>query len=535
MRFLPVSRDTIMAECDNLDDTLALFHSMSRAAISGIAEIIPAARTLMIRFKPALLTQNDLIHLVTAQDISQKQVTSGNIIEIPVHYNGEDLDEVASLLGLSVEEIVRRHTGSSYCVAFTGFAPGFAYLSGGDPVFDVPRRKTPRMRIPAGAVGLAGTFSGIYPQASPGGWQIIGVTETAMFDLARHPPALLQPGDQVRFVDIKTGKITMPARAGTEKAAQDKYAEEKDGTPALRAACIGLPVFFQDQGRIGQAGQGVSPSGALDRGSMKMANRLVGNKPDAAVLEITLGGCRFEVLQPTVLALTGADCGITIETKQGNCLKPAHNSPFAAEAGDLVTLGRPNKGMRSYLALRGSFAASKILGSSARDTLANIGPEPVRTGDTLLALPVQSHAPVATDAVPAFAMPACGETITLDITMGPRTDWFTSQAIELFVKQSWKVTPQSNRIGMRLEGTQPLERQNHNELPSEGTVTGAIQIPASGQPVLFLADRPLTGGYPVIATVADHHLDLAGQIPAGSFIRFFAKHPFSDLNPCPVH
>src|SRR3990167_7572231 len=150
--------------------------------IGGVEEIIPAARTLLIQFRPSAIARQALVDRIAGQDLSQRRATEQRRVDIPVHYNGEDLDEVATLLGISRAEVIRRHTAHDYSVAFCGFAPGFAYLTGGAG-FQVPRRQTPRTRIPAGAVALAGGFSGGYPQASPGGWQIIGVTPLQMWDL----------------------------------------------------------------------------------------------------------------------------------------------------------------------------------------------------------------------------------------------------------------------------------------------------------------------------------------------------------------
>jgi biotin-dependent carboxylase-like uncharacterized protein len=455
-------------------------------------------------------------------------------VEIPVRYDGEDLAEVAGMLGVTTEEVVRRHTDAEYTVAFTGFAPGFAYLSGGDTGLEVPRRKTPRTRIPAGAVGLAGAFSGVYPQAGPGGWQIIGVTPLAMFDLSRDPPALLQPGFRVRFRDLARDSRHAVAQRGTDPAADAaEVVDRRDravGGTGLKVISADMPVLFQDLGRRGRADQGVSASGALDRGALKAANRLVGNSPGAACLEITLGGFSFEALGKAVIALSGAPCPATIKTSSGRSFGVPHLQPAALDEGDVVTLAAPSAGMRSYLAARGGFAVEPVLGSASTDTLARIGPAAVAAGETLGILPAAPGAIVSLGETPAFDMPTATDIVTLDVTMGPRTDWFTAAGVEAFLAQSWRVTPQSSRVGIRLAGDRPLERADENELPSEGTATGAIQVPASGQPILFLADHPLTGGYPVIATVADHHLDLAGQIPIGARIRFNPLGAFEEID-----
>lgn len=531
MRFLPVNETTFIAELTDLDATLKLFNALNHEPIEGIVEIIPAARTLMIRFEPAIKPLDILLEEISGCNFAGERKLRDVIVEIPVHYNGKDLNEIAGLLNISPDEVIARHCASHYSVAFTGFAPGFAYLTGGDPIFDVPRRQTPRTRIPAGSVGLAGTFSGIYPQASPGGWQIIGTTNLAMFDIARTPPALLQPGDGVRFVDVQSHKITTPHHYKNPPKQLDTPLKKNNDTQAdLQVISLALPVFFQDQGRSGQASQGVSPSGAIDRGSMKAANRLVGNDANSIVLEITLGGLILEALQPAVIALSGAPSPLIITTMDGKKLHATHNKPIAIEKGDRLSINAPEAGLRTYLAIAGGFAAPRILGSSARDTLANLGPEPLKQQDYLYTEKRTRTGVITVEEIPAFRMPKSGETVTLDVVMGPRTDWFTPEALALFFSQQWEVTPQSNRVGNRLWGEKALTRTITSELPSEGTATGAVQVPASGQPVLFLNDRPLTGGYPVIATVADYHLDLAGQLPVGAFIRFRALAPFAELS-----
>ncbi|MCF3641071.1 5-oxoprolinase/urea amidolyase family protein [Rhizobium sp. TRM95111] len=521
MRFLPVSLTTFLVELADLDETLALFASLEAEPVDGIEEIVPAARTLMIRFRPERATAGALAEMLRGRDLSGKIAASDKLIEIPVDYSGEDLDDVARLTGLSVEEVIRRHTESEFTVAFSGFAPGFGYLVGGDPALHVPRRQSPRTKIPAGAVALAGAFSGVYPQASPGGWQIIGVTPVKMWDLARDPPALFQPGYRVRFYDL--AKRTMPAGKPAEKPSSPGRrleASEIDGV-TLTVRATPMPVLFQDLGRFGQAGQGVSASGVLDQDALKAANRIVGNPAGFAGLEITLGGLSFEVSGRAVIALTGAPCPITVTSARGRRLTASVYQPISLETGDVVSLGQPLAGLRSYLAARGGFAVEPVLGSASTDTLAHVGPETVVAGTSLLIRAgTAGLASVSLNEAPVRDLPAPGDVVTLDIVLGPRTDWFTETGLARLTNQAWHVTPQSNRVGIRLAGEQPLERKDNAELPSEGTATGAVQVPHSGQPVLFLADHPLTGGYPVIGAVAEYHLDLAGQIPIGARIRF---------------
>ncbi|MEI2297331.1 5-oxoprolinase/urea amidolyase family protein [Ensifer sp. MJa1] len=530
MRFLPVNLTTLLVELADLDETLALFASLEADPVQGIVDMVPAARTLMIRFRAEKLTAERLAGEIATRNLSARIAPSEELVEIPVRYDGEDLADVAELTGLSVDEVIRRHTESTFTVAFCGFAPGFGYLVGGDPALQVPRRQSPRTRIPAGSVALAGAFSGVYPQASPGGWQIIGTTPEKMWDLSRDPPALFQPGHRVRFVDLAKRPVTVaPAPVKAEDTAQPSAAT---AAVTLKVLAAPMPALFQDLGRYGQTGQGVSSSGALDRGALQAANRVVGNAAGTPCLEIILGGFSFEVSGRAVIALTGAPCPISILDAAGRMISAETYQPVSLEPGDTVTLGQAPSGARSYLAIRGGFKVKPVLGSASTDTLAVVGPAPVTAGAVLIVEKESGAlASVSLTEAPAFAFPVPGETVTLDVVMGPRSDWFTEAGIASLSGQLFQVTPQSNRVGIRLSGETALERKDKAELPSEGTATGAIQVPHSGQPVLFLADHPLTGGYPVIGTVAEHHLDLAGQIPVNAQIRFRPVTTFADVRP----
>lgn len=519
MRFLPIGPRTLLVELADLDETLVLFDALGADPVAGVAEIIPAARTLMIRTLPGVAADAAL-----AARIAERRPAPGTrpaaraveTVEIPVSYDGEDLADVAKHLGLSVAEVIAAHQATTWQVAFCGFAPGFAYMTGDDARFDLPRRPSPRTRIPAGSVALAGRFCGIYPQETPGGWQLIGTTRVPMWDLGRTPPALLRPGVRARFVAGTAG--IHPVAALPAPAAE----------PGLTVVSTAFPIVFQDEGRPGQGGQGVSVSGALDIGALRRANRALGNPSGAPALEITLGPVRMRADRPLTLALTGAATATVVRDGQATPVTPG--AAFAMDAGDELLLPPPEAGMRSYLALRGGFAVAPVLDSAATDTLAHVGPPAVTNGAVLA--PAQRPAgAVAAEPAPGPALPKPGDLVELPVTLGPRTDWFTPDMVTRFLTQEWLVTPQSSRVGIRLQGAEPLSRPEATELPSEGTETGAIQVPHSGQPVLFLADHPLTGGYPVIATLDPAALDLAGQTPPGARIRFVARTPFAPIEP----
>ena len=202
MRLLPSGSTALLVELDELDDVLALYAALVDDPPEGVVDVVPAARTVLLVTDPArttLAAVADAVHRTTPRPGGQR---TGDSIELPVHYDGADLEELAEQLDLTGEELVQRHTGAEWTVAFCGFAPGFGYLTQPGAAWDVPRRATPRTKVPAGSVALAGEFSGVYPRESPGGWQLIGRTDVAVFDLTREPAALLRPGTRVRFVAV---------------------------------------------------------------------------------------------------------------------------------------------------------------------------------------------------------------------------------------------------------------------------------------------------------------------------------------------
>jgi biotin-dependent carboxylase-like uncharacterized protein len=277
----------------------------------------------------------------------------------------------------------------------------------------------------------------------------------------------------------------------------------------LRVVAPGPLTTVQDLGRPGYAHLGVPPSGALDPDALRLANRLVGNPETAAGLEATFGGLAVVVEAPGFLALTGAPASLTVDGHPA----PLY-APFPVPAGARVVLGPPHVGVRSYLAVAGGVAVAPVLGSRATDLLAGLGPAPLSIGDIL---PVGEPAgpPSIVDYAPAW--PPGSDALRLH--PGPRADWFSALALELLTSRPYRVTAQSNRIGVRLDGP-ALARCRGGELPSEGLVTGAVQVPASGAPVLFLADHPTTGGYPVIGVVDPRDLAVAAQARPGSQLRF---------------
>lgn len=489
----------------DLDESLRMLPALHAANIPGVTELVPAVRTILVHFDPGVVTAESLQTRLLSIEPSEELEGSEESVEIAVRYGGEDLATVAELLAVTERELIERHQAATWRVAFSGFAPGFGYLICDDPLFDVPRRSSPRTRIPAGSVALAGRFSGIYPRESPGGWQLIGRTDAAMWDLDRDPPALLSPGTAVRFTATDR-EVVMRAGATSKPVASQN---------SLEVVRPGLQLLVQDLGRPGMASQGVSSAGAADREALREANRAVGNEQNTASLEIAGGGAVLRFRGPTVASLSGALATATLTGSEVD-----FDRPFAVEDGDELRIGGAAEGMRIVLAIRGGLAIDPVLDSCSADTLAGLGPDPLQAGDVIpLHGPSSAPHPVERTRAPRRRLPKSGEITELRIILGPRDDWFTDSALQALCSQEWQVTPRSDRIGVRLAGD-ALERVRNDELDSEGAVTGAIQVPADGQPVLFLADHPLTGGYPIIGSVIDSDLDLAGQLPPAARVRF---------------
>jgi biotin-dependent carboxylase-like uncharacterized protein len=271
----------------------------------------------------------------------------------------------------------------------------------------------------------------------------------------------------------------------------------------------------QDLGRSGYAAVGVSPSGAADRGALALANRLVGNDAAAAGLELTLGGLSVRAGRDLIVAVTGAVAAVDVDGRPVGM-----NATVRVPAGKIVRIGRPDVGLRTYLAVRGGIDGEPVLGSRCFDVLSGIGPPPLAAGDRVPVGPTQAPLPEI-DVAPVRAS-GHGRTV-LHWTPGPRAERLTAAGLEVLRRGTWTVGADSNRIGVRLDGP-ALELGERSDLPSEGLVRGAIQVPASGLPVIFLADHPTTGGYPVVAVVDDGDTDALAQVRPGDEVGLRPSH-----------
>jgi len=424
-------------------------------------------------------------------------------ILLPVGFDGEDLGDVAGEVGLSSGEVVSLLTSSSLTVAFIGFAPGFPYMIGlPEPLDRVRRRASPRPSVPAGSIALGGGFAGVYPGPSPGGWRLVGRTSTAMFDPHRAPYSTLRAGDRVRLVPG-----TAPAAAPGPVRGKRRQAPARSAVPHLEVLAPGTLTMVQGAPRLGLAGLGVPTAGPADPVAMALANRLVGNADDAGALEVAGAGLSFQLAPTAYAALVGGVAGAASWSVDG------HPTPVdvvvPVPAGAVVRLGAVRGVARAYVAVAGGLEPDPVLGSVSTDVLSGLGPAALSAGDVIpLGPPGRPRA--------RLSHPQRREGEPLRVVPGPHdTDGGATAAL---CRREWSVSSASSRVGLRL--TSPGPAIPGGEVPSLGMVTGAVQVPPAGEPVVLGVDHGSAGGYRVVACVIRADLHRLGRLAPGDRVSF---------------
>jgi KipI family sensor histidine kinase inhibitor len=472
--------------------------------LPGVTDIASAETSVLLRYDRPV-TPGDLETISTLHPDRAPTTTSPRV-DIDVTYNGADLREFADTCSMSVEALIDAHQSGQYRVAFCGFAPGFAYLVGLDPRLHRPRRSTPRVSVPAGSLAVAGHYTAVYPQSSPGGWHLLGSTQMRLFNPDEQPPSPLTAGSRVQFHAVREEVRTL-----TPPATMRNEPNPADTTGALEVLSPGPLALVQDLGRRGLAQYAVGMSGAWDVAAHTLAQRLVGNHEFAAGCECVGSGLRLLMHRTTTIAITGAPGESWIESPTRRRRIDA-NSPHMVHAGEIVHLGPLHAGLRRWLAVRGGIDARSTLGSRSYDTLSGLGPAPLAAGDhftigsDIARSPLVEHVPVP------FAVPR-----TAAVIEGPDSA-DEEGTLRQLLESSFTISVDSNRVGVRLLGPTIGSPMNRASGPSHGLVRGAIQIPPDGQPVVMGPDHPVTGGYPVIAVLADP--DSTAQWVPGGTIRF---------------
>jgi len=505
----PVSENSLLfgfpgrSDGDANRTAVSLAESLAKRRLRGVLDAIPGARTLFVLLDPAARDAAGIARLVTRLAAERQPSSSASrLLRIPVAYGGEggpDLLAAARELRLDPADLCRRHAGAEYRVAFIGFSPGFPYLTGLPRELAVPRLDRPRPRVLPGSVGIAGEYSAIYPSETPGGWRLIGRTSVSLFDPAAEPPALLAPGDRVSFEPI--GEEELLRRLAERRAGEPRGPSSDDEETLFEIVLPGAFTSVQGAPRFGLGRSGVPAGGAMDVDSLAEGNACVGNDPGAAAPEVTLSGPELLLRADSMLAIAGAD----LDAAWNGETAPLGRA-FPARRGDRITFGAPRLGARAYLCVAGGLAE-------------RLPAEPTRRlakGDRI----VRSRrvpSPVTSASTPS-RMPA-DDGVTLRVVAGPQADVLDEASADRFFSAAYRVSPESDRRGIRLEGP-ALDLRRAPDVAPEGTALGSIQVPGDGLPIVLGPDRPVTGGYAKFATVIARDWPLLAQSPPGTIVRF---------------
>ena len=503
---------------------IAIAQAVRERRWPGVRDVVSTFRSVAIYFDPLVVTDVEpLREAVAATSAAPAAMPASRAIEVPVVYGGEagpDLDALATATGMSAREVVDRHRSATYRVFMLGFLPGFPYMGMVDPWIAASRHASPRLRVPAGSVGIAGRQTGIYPMESPGGWQIIGRTPLQLFDAARERPSLFAPGDRVRFVETADGRLKTGAASDADqgRVAAAAAAAVRTGfsRPTRRTITVITPGLFttvQDEGRWGHQTLGVPVGGALDAVSHRIANAAVGNDLHCASIEVTLQGPELRFDSRSAIAIAGADFAVTLD---GAPMPMA--TGVVCHAGSVLRFGERRAGARAYIAVDGGADVPAVLGSRSTHVLAALGGvagRPFRAGDLV---PLGASGTRLPRRAVRRRLPDGGA--RLRVMPGPHDDRFPAAAIDTLHRSRFTITPHSNRMGYRLTGGAPIRRTTDEEMISDATFAGAVQVPPSGDPILLMADRQVTGGYPIVAVVITADLPIVGQLAPGDWIEF---------------
>lgn len=458
----------------------------------GVLDVVPSFDSLGVHFSGE--NAAEIAEWISCA-AGTHEVGVGTLHEIPVVYGGEfgpDLEAVAQAVGMSADEVIALHSGADYQVAAVGFSPGFPYLTGLSAALDVPRKSTPGLAVAAGSVAVGAGQAGIYPFASPGGWHVLGRTDARLFDITRERPAMMQPGDQVRFVAVDHLEPNVAVDLPKRPPVGERWMEVIES---------GGLTTVQDGGRPGYEDSGVSPGGAVDRQALRLANLLVGNAANTAVLECCVRGPVLRFHGATTVAWVGAA-----------------GRSWTVKDGETVDFSKLPGGVRACLAVAGGISVPKVLGSAATDVRAGFGGyqgRALRTGDKLAL-------------GEAGDTPRCGNwhvgrpdarSLELRFLPGVQHDGFSEEARRCFRESVYQVTALSDRMGARLSG-EMLAFDRQGRMRSQPVVCGSVQVPPDGQPIVLLAERQTMGGYPQIGHVIATDLPLLARAWPGTPLRF---------------
>ncbi len=467
--------------------------AMRQNLLSGVTEIIPSYLNIYFEFE-ARVTTKKVVQAWANSYLSRnwQQPTQPQTVEIPVEYNGIDLDFIAEKTGLTIAEVIRLHASQMYHTFAVGFTPGFPFLGVLPEALHLPRRATPRAKVQAHSVAMALGQTGVYPFSSPGGWHILGTAGVAMFDPHRDRPFWVEAGDSVRFVPTQSAQIP--------KLEPVRLLPLEPRFPVLKLEQAGLQTLLLDAGRSHVGHFGLAQSGVLDSRSAALANAVVGNTASTPLLELTLTGGVFTALTDVVLGFAGYGMNPILG---GEAIAAA--SSFLLRRGQTLRFAPSQIGVRAYLSVAGGFEAQPIWGSVSSDARAGLG-RALQAGDVL-----GSAFPRATRAGFYLSQPKL-EPRALRLLEGAQPN---PEALARLCEQPF-VLERADRMGARLSGAAVAG----GEVSSEATAFGALQITPSGQPIILLHDRGRMGGYSKPALLHPSDVWRLAQLRDGQLLHF---------------
>lgn len=479
--------------------TNALIHTVVRklldARIPGLVDVIPGYNTLLVEFDPNLVARARLRALVNRFSEMASGSDGGRRHCLDVVYDGPDLPDLAVSAGISVEEVIRRHSTPEYLVYAVGFTPGYPFLGDVDPTIRMPRLGVPRAMVPAGSVGIADGQSGIYPLASPGGWRLVGRTTERVYDPRRERPFLLEPGDKVQFVPVQGRTDSSPPAHLVLLPADPKK-------PVFRVHKPGLLDLVLDAGRRLVGRYGLARSGPLDAVSAKIATGLVANRADDPLLEINVVGPTIEALCDVVVAFAGSGVLLQIDGVPADSYRS-----LMVKRGQVLTFPPAPVGRRGYLAIAGGIDSNRFFGSASVDARGLVG-RPLLAGD-VLGLAAKRRPRPGLSFTP-FRHHAT--TIPVRLVPGPQ---YRADLVAVLCERPLYIE-HSDRMGVRLSG---IGAQGSG-VTSEGNPLGAVQLTSDGHPIVLLNDRGTMGGYMKPAIVDSRDLWRFAQARDGEQVKF---------------
>ena len=511
---------------------VALHNRLNSLAHDAIVSLTPAFCSLGIGYDPATISYVDLVLLVQEQfDLIESDVDpKRSVVRIPVCYSascGIDLEHVSATTGLSRQQIIELHSGRTYRAYMLGFLPGFAYLGSIDKSLRVDRQAEPRLKVPAGSVGLAGEQTGVYPCEAPGGWQIIGRTPIPLMGQNDSNQFLISPGDQVQFYSIDQAKFDTMLEQNESVEEQGlpykKMVVNQDrNSVALNFKTAGLKTSVQDFGRAGYQHLGIPSGGAMDRFSATIANRLVGNDDHASLIEVTLLGPVIEISGDCLIAITGANLSPQIN---GQAI-PMWET-VAIRGKQRLSFGARQTGCRSYLSISGELNVPRWLGSvspspSGSNSTTNYRSLKGQTLSVSVAQKLDFKRSFPPDRRPTRLVENSNSTLesAVPIVPGPEWDWFSDQQQTAFLNHQFEILPNSNSMGYRLSSFLDSDAGLKQSMISSAVVPGVIQVTPNGQSILLMRDAQTTGGYPRIGVVCNEAINEVAQLCPGDSFRF---------------